>query len=379
MQRFIILEHSGAPDDPAGLHYDLLLEQPEHCRTWRLAAMPEPDGPEVNAVEVARHRLAWLDHEAGPVSGGRGFARRIDAGVYEPVAIQEAETSPPGGVHVTLHGERTAGTLHLRPDADRWLARLMGPADEASPQTASATTVHDPRDDWRRFVPSAIPTKDSTPHLDAFVEAAAAAGQGRPLALLDVGCGSGRLSRRFFERGFTVVGVDINAEAIVAAHDLATPPDATGRSLRFVVADVAADEPPRLDGGPFDVVVCQLVISIIGDARHRANLLRHAHGCLRPGGRLFLSASGVSDTINPGYARLYADDLHLTGEQHTYLSRDARGEVLYTTHHFTADELMRLLEDAGFAEIAITTERETSSRRPDEAAFFHYATCRERP
>jgi hypothetical protein len=40
---------------------------------------------------------------------------------------------------------------------------------------------------------------------------------------------------------------------------------------------------------------------------------------------------------------------------------------------------MRLLEDAGFAEIAITTERETSSRRPDEAAFFHYATCRERP
>jgi hypothetical protein len=35
---------------------------------------------------------------------------------------------------------------------------------------------------------------------------------------------------------------------------------------------------------------------------------------LRPGGQLLLSASGVSDSINAGYARLYADDFPLTGE-----------------------------------------------------------------
>jgi SAM-dependent methyltransferase len=379
MPRFILLEHIAAPDDPAGLHYDLLLEQTEHCRTWRLAAMPGLDGPEVNAVEVAPHRLAWLDHEAGPVSGGRGFARRIDVGFYEPTAMRWSEVSPPSVVTVTLHGERTAGTLHLRPDGDRWRARLLSPIAPAARHPASATTVRDARDDWRRFVPSAIPTKDSTPRLDAFLDAAAAAGQGRPLAVLDVGCGSGRLSRRLFERGFSVVGVDINPEAIRAAHDLAVPPDASGRGLQFAVADFATADPPRLDGGPFDLVVCQLVISIIGDARHRANLLRHAHDCLRPGGRLFLSASGVSDTINAGYARLYADDVHLTGEQHSYLSRNDRGEVLYMTHHFTEDELTSLLEAAGFDEIAVTTERETSSRRPDEAAFFHYVTCRKRP
>ncbi|MGI9178208.1 MAG: hypothetical protein ACR2IT_10175, partial [Pirellulales bacterium] len=83
-----------------------------------------------------------------------------------------------------------------------------------------------------------------------------------------------------------------------------------------------------------------------------------------------------SDTINPGYARLYADDLPLTGERYTYLSRDASGEVLYTTHHFTDDELRDLLDAAGFDEIRVATDREASSRRPDEAAFFHYATCR---
>ena len=173
-----------------------------------------------------------------------------------------------------------------------------------------------------------------------------------------------------------MLGIDISPGAIHAARQRTVAADAAGRSLRFEEADVAADDPPRLDGGPFHVVVCQLVISIIGTSRQRANLLRHVHDVLRPSGHLFLSASGVSDTINAGYARLYAEDLHLTGERHTYLSRDAGGEVLYATHHFSADELASLLEAAGFGEISVTTEKETSSRRPDEAAFFLYATCR---
>ena len=239
------------------------------------------------------------------------------------------------------------------------------------------TIPRDARDDWRRFDAASIPSKDATPHLDAFVDAATTTGQGT-LAILDVGCGSGRLSRRLFERGCSVLGVDINAEAIRAAQELAVPADASGRVLRFAVADVAGDDPPHLVGGPFDLVVCQLVISIIGAAHNRANLLRHARENLRPGGRLFLSASGVSDSINAGYAKLYADDFALTGERHTYLSRDVRGEVLYMTHHVTAEELEGLLAAAGFADIAVATERETSSRRPDEAAFFHYATATRR-
>ena len=133
---------------------------------------------------------------------------------------------------------------------------------------------------------------------------------------------------------------------------------------------------PRLDAGPFDIVVCQLVISIIGAIDNRMNLLRHMRANLRPGGWLAVSASGVSDAINPGYARLYAADEPLTGERHTYFSRNERGEILYATHHFTADELAGLLAAGGFGEISIATERETSSRRPDEAAFFLYTTCR---
>ena len=232
-------------------------------------------------------------------------------------------------------------------------------------------------DDWRGYPAGAIPSKASTPHLDRFLEGALPrATASRPPTLLDVGCGTGRLARRFFDAGFSVVGVDINPTAIEAASTLAVPSDVGGPSLRFDVADVSAADRPLIDGGPFDVIVCQLVLSIIGGVRERENLLRNLHENLRPGGELYLSASGVSDSINAGYARLYAGDAPLTGEPYSYYSRDETGAILYTTHHFSAEELVALLEAAGYVEIQVTTERETSSRRADEAAWFHYATCR---
>jgi len=237
--------------------------------------------------------------------------------------------------------------------------------------------MRDARDDWRRFDAASIPSKAATPHLDAFLtRLRETAPDAPPPTLLDVGCGTGGLDRRLYDRGFAVLGVDISPAAIRAARRLIGPADAPGSSLRFAEADFAGDECPPLEGGPFDVVVCQLVISIIGDPRQRRNLLRHVHHHLRPGGWLYLSASGVSDAINPGYARLYAEDAPLTGERHSYLSRDERGQVLYTTHHFTEDELTSLLEDAGFGAISVASEREASSRRPHEAAYFLYATAR---
>lgn len=237
--------------------------------------------------------------------------------------------------------------------------------------------MRDAREDWRCYDAAMIPSKAATPQLDGLLEVVrSSAPASRPLALLDVGCGTGGIARRLYEQGFSVLGVDVNPDAISAARQLAVPADASGHDLRFEEVDFAADHSPRIDGGPFDVVVCQLVLSIIGDARQRANLLRNVGQNLRPGGWLSLSASGVSDTINAGYAGLYADDLHLTGERYTYLSRDEAGTVLYMTHHFTRDELVGLLETAGFCEISLTTEKESSSRRPDEAAYFHYAACR---
>lgn len=111
MPRFVLLEHSGAPDDPAGLHWDLLLEAGGRCRTWRLARLPVAGGEPVPAEEIAPHRLAWLDHVAGEVSGGRGFARRVDGGEYEALEPAADEASGTGPQRVRLAGAMLAGTL----------------------------------------------------------------------------------------------------------------------------------------------------------------------------------------------------------------------------------------------------------------------------
>lgn len=127
MPRFILLEHTGAPDDPAGRHFDLLLEAEQACHTWRLAEIPAPGGPAVAAMAIAPHRLAWLDHGAGEVSGGRGFARRIDGGTYEPVLEGTTEGAPPERIHVRLVGDTWTRSLLLTRGTEGWTARIIDP------------------------------------------------------------------------------------------------------------------------------------------------------------------------------------------------------------------------------------------------------------
>ena len=124
MPRFILLEHTGAPDDPAGRHFDLLLEAGTSCATWRLAEIPAPGGPAVTAVEIAPHRLAWLDHVAGEVSGRRGFARRIDGGTYEPALEGSIEGSSPERIHVRFVGDTSTRSLLLARGTEGWTARI---------------------------------------------------------------------------------------------------------------------------------------------------------------------------------------------------------------------------------------------------------------
>ena len=76
------MRHIGAPDDLKGVHFDLLLEDKEFCRTWRLSDIPLLDGPYVDSVYIAPHNLDWLEIEEKVVSGNRGVAARIKKGIF---------------------------------------------------------------------------------------------------------------------------------------------------------------------------------------------------------------------------------------------------------------------------------------------------------
>ena len=80
--RWVLLRHTGAPDDLKGIHFDLLLEDKKFCRTWRLSDIPLLDGPYVDSVHIAPHDLDWLDTQEKVISANRGVATRFKKGLF---------------------------------------------------------------------------------------------------------------------------------------------------------------------------------------------------------------------------------------------------------------------------------------------------------
>ncbi len=81
--RWVLLEHIAHPEDQKGFHFDLLIEDKDNCRTWRLHDFPVLDGPALSVFSIAPHKLYWLERRVGLVSGGRGWVYRLIGGQFK--------------------------------------------------------------------------------------------------------------------------------------------------------------------------------------------------------------------------------------------------------------------------------------------------------
>lgn len=117
MPRFAILEHAGSPRTPGRVHWDLLFEAGEALRAWELSELPLAAG-EIAATALPDHRRLYLDYE-GPVSGGRGTVKKVDAGTFEALTWDEDRCV------AALCSQRLNGVLTFERDAatpQRWRA-----------------------------------------------------------------------------------------------------------------------------------------------------------------------------------------------------------------------------------------------------------------
>jgi 2-polyprenyl-3-methyl-5-hydroxy-6-metoxy-1,4-benzoquinol methylase len=122
----------------------------------------------------------------------------------------------------------------------RALENADAPSLHGSSRIRHTESVSDDRSrrDWSEFLPDAIPTKRERPQLEHWLDAI---GLERGARVIDVGCGTGDITRTLLERGFEVVGVDINAAAVERCR----------RELplaRFYGRDLARSR-PRTPGG----------------------------------------------------------------------------------------------------------------------------------
>jgi len=106
--RFVILHHRLENSE----HWDLMLEQGDVLLTWQLPREPvDRSSFPIPARRIGDHRKAYLDYE-GPLSGGRGEVRRVDAGAVRIDVASE------GRFQISLTGSRLHGRFTLERAAD---------------------------------------------------------------------------------------------------------------------------------------------------------------------------------------------------------------------------------------------------------------------
>lgn len=160
--------------------------------------------------------------------------------------------------------------------------------------------------------------------------------------VLDVGCGTGVVTRLALERvgiGGAVAGLDVNPGMLAVARSQ-TPP---GASVDWYEA--SAEAMPLADAG-VDVVLCQMALQFIPN---KLAGLREMRRVLDRGGRAIVTVPGP---IPPLFA-IMSDELsrHLGPEAASF------GNLVFSMHD--ADELGELMHSAGFRQVDVQVHSKT--------------------
>jgi SAM-dependent methyltransferase len=171
-----------------------------------------------------------------------------------------------------------------------------------------------------------------------------------PVRVIDLGCGTGRLSVALAQAGFSVVALDLSEEMLAIVGEKARQADVAIERLKANLVDLRgiADQ-------SFDAAAClfQTLGMIAGrDSRQRA--LTHVHRILRPGGRFVLHVHNRWFNAWTRHGRrLIAGDLWKSAlgrqESGDYLMPPHQGIAAMPMHVFTRHEICGLLRKAGFA------------------------------
>ena len=143
--------------------------------------------------------------------------------------------------------------------------------------------------------------------------------------ILEIGCGTGRLTRKIAKRCRKIIGIDFSERMLEAASKNSRDYE----NIEYELADIRKT-PLDFKKSSFDKIVCPLTINHVGDIKR---LFRETYRLLRSGGTL------VFDDVNPdGYVSpAYKDTIYEMSQ---------RGKKIF--YHHSIDSLVHNLHRTGF-------------------------------
>ena len=156
-------------------------------------------------------------------------------------------------------------------------------------------------------------------------------------SILEVGCAYGRACFFLHEKGFRVVGVDVDKAQIRLAQQ-----EKKSRGIKeidFVLSDAQNLCFPDSCFGAATL----LGILTLTSKPERSRIIREVDRVLKTRGHVLVEEFGRT-WENPVYAQRYRDDVKATGELGTVMVKDEAGRVLHFGHHFTRREILNLLK-----------------------------------
>lgn len=165
------------------------------------------------------------------------------------------------------------------------------------------------------------------------------AGQ-HPIFAIDVGCGHGGQAARMVNAGAYVIAMDSQDYRAELARTLAREGGQSNRCF-FYRADVGSE--PQI--GNIHVVMCQRMIHYL-PCHAALQALNWFHRITLPGGRMFLSASGMDSELADSY---HARDVPVES-RFAHLSREMaeKHSILHPVCLYRPNELKGLASEAGW-------------------------------
>lgn len=161
-----------------------------------------------------------------------------------------------------------------------------------------------------------------------------------PSTILEVGCDKGNLCFELVQRGYDVLGVDLNSKAINVALEEKNKKQIN--NVDFICADLCeAQEWKKLGVNKFDAIVLIKVLTVIPRINQRKAILNNIISHLKDNGILYIYDFYLNKD-NPAYSKRYDEGLKIFGEWGTFEVKNEQGNHMYYAHHHTEDEVKDL-------------------------------------